>query len=162
GDLAGARDRLQHALEVKERALPPDHPDLAVGLNGLAYILVRQGAYDDARPYLERALAINAKAYGGEDHWRVAETLQTLGELWWRSGHPAKALPYLQRSIRIREKTSTPGSPDLAIYEMTLGAALRDLRRYQESEPHLRRALELARSSAGKTPITAADAASEY
>ena len=28
----------------------------------------------------------------------LGNALQSLGELWWRAGNPAKALPYLQRA----------------------------------------------------------------
>ena len=161
GDLPGAIDLSRRSLSVKERALPPDHPDVALSLAALSYLLMRQGAYAEALPLLERALAIESKAYG-EDHPDYGNTLQTLGELWWRSGNPEKALPILERAVAIRTKGLTPGDPDMAIDYLTLGSVLRDLHRYPEAEPYLRKALELAGSGGSMTPVTLAEAASEY
>jgi len=118
---------------------------------------MRQGAYAEALPLLERALAIESKAYG-EDPPVYGNTLQTLGELWWRSGNPEKALPILERAVAIRTKGLTPG----AIDSLTLGSVLRDLHRYPEAEPYLRKALELAGRGGSMTPVTLAEAASEY
>src|SRR5262249_14700966 len=110
---------------------------------------------------LERALAIQLKAYG-EDHLLTGNSLQSLGELWWRSGDPARALPYLQRGIAVREKALPAGSPELAVDDMTLGAVLRDLGRHKEAEPYLQRAIALAELGTTRTPVTVAEAAAEY
>ncbi len=161
GDLVAARDFAKRALSVKERALPPDHPDVAGSLNNFAFICVRQRNYEEARPLLERALSIMAKSYG-ENHEIYGNTLETMSELWWRSGNPAKALPYIQQAVAIREKTMAPGTSEIAADLMTLGAVLRDLHRFSEAEPYLKKALDLARMGEGRTPLTVAEATSEY
>ncbi len=161
GDFSAALDRLKRALEVKERALPPDHPDIGLGLNAVGYALLRLGRYDDARPYLERALTIQTKAFG-EDHPELGDSLQSLAELWWRAGEPAKALPYAQRAVAMREKALAPNSSEMVADYLTLGGSLRDLHRYQEAEPYLKKAIEMAEVGKGRTPVSVTEAAAEY
>jgi tetratricopeptide (TPR) repeat protein len=47
--------------------LGPDHPDTALSLNNLGYLLRAQGQMSEARPYYERALAIYERVLG-PDH----------------------------------------------------------------------------------------------
>jgi Tfp pilus assembly protein PilF len=51
-------------LAIREKALGPHHPDTAIGLNNLGFLLQAQGDLAGARPYLERALAILDKVLG--------------------------------------------------------------------------------------------------
>ncbi len=71
-----ARSRFtERALAIWEKALGPDHPDVAASLNNLASLYHAQGAYERAKPLYERALAIREKALGPDhpDVGRVAE-----------------------------------------------------------------------------------------
>ena len=43
------------ALEIREKALGPEHPDTAASLNNLAGLYVSQGQYEEAEPLLKRA-----------------------------------------------------------------------------------------------------------
>ena len=85
GDLAAARPLFERALAIAERALGPEHPETAVSLNNLGFLLLGQGDLAAARPLLERALAIREKVLGPnhrhtKDSARVtAEALDALG-----------------------------------------------------------------------------------
>jgi tetratricopeptide (TPR) repeat protein len=160
GDLPGARDFMRRAVAVKERALPADHPEIAMSLNDLGYVLVHLGAYDEARGLLERALAIESKVYS-EEHPLYGQTLQGLGELWWRAGSPERAIPYLERAVAVLEKRLGPNALELAPSYVTLGASLRDVRRYREAEPLLRKAFALAGQGEAPSGLTPEEAATE-
>jgi Tetratricopeptide repeat len=54
-------------LAINEKALGPDHPDVALALNNLAEHYRKQGHYVDTEPLYKRALVINEKAFG-PDH----------------------------------------------------------------------------------------------
>ncbi len=54
----------RRALAIREKALGPDHPDVAQSLNNLAGLLDTQGKYAEAEPLFRRALAIMEKALG--------------------------------------------------------------------------------------------------
>jgi Tetratricopeptide repeat len=51
---------------LKEKALGPDHPDVATSLNNLALLYHVQGLHEQAEPLYNRSLAIMEKALGPE------------------------------------------------------------------------------------------------
>jgi tetratricopeptide (TPR) repeat protein len=67
----------QQALAIREKALGPDHPDVATALSWLALLYRNQGHYADAELLYRRALAINEKARG-PDHPAVVASLNAL------------------------------------------------------------------------------------
>jgi tetratricopeptide (TPR) repeat protein len=72
--------------------LGADHPDTALSLNNLGGLLQGMGDYAEARPYYERALAIN-EAVLGADHPATAVSLNNLGYLLQAMGDYAGARP---------------------------------------------------------------------
>jgi tetratricopeptide (TPR) repeat protein len=94
---------LKRSLAILEKALGPDHPDVAMSLNNLAALHEAQGQYAQAEPLLKRSLAIREKAIG-PDHPDVAVSLNNLGELYRAQGRYAQAEPLYKRSLAIWEK----------------------------------------------------------
>ena len=70
------------AVEIKEKALGRNHPDVAEALNDLAVLYRREGKYKEAEPLYLRALAVKEQAYG-KDHLSVAQTLNDLALFYW-------------------------------------------------------------------------------
>ncbi len=58
--------RSRRALEIDEKVLGPEHPEVAVRLNVLALLYKDQGREAEAEPLFKRALAISDKALGPE------------------------------------------------------------------------------------------------
>ena len=58
GRYADAEPLYKRALAIREKALGPDHPDVATSLNNLAALYNDQGRYADAEPLYKRSLAI--------------------------------------------------------------------------------------------------------
>ena len=105
----------QRALAIREKALGPDHLDVAQSLSSLAAIYVYQGRYADAEPLERRALAINEKALG-PNHPNVATSLNNLAELYYDDhGHWADAEPLHKRALAIYEKALGPDHPYVAL-----------------------------------------------
>ena len=50
GKYAEAEPLYKRALGIREKALGPDHPDVATGLNNLAELYRVQGKYAEAEP----------------------------------------------------------------------------------------------------------------
>jgi tetratricopeptide (TPR) repeat protein len=112
----------QRALDIREKMSGPGHPDAALSLNNLGYLLYAQGDFGGARPYFERALAIRKKALGA-GHPDTATSLDNLGALLQAQGDLAGARPYVERALAIRE-TLGPDHPDTASSLHNLGALL--------------------------------------
>ncbi len=67
----------QRALAIREKALGPDHPDVATSLSTLALLYSDQGRYADAETLYKRSLAIWEKAFGPDYH-NLATSLTNL------------------------------------------------------------------------------------
>ena len=77
GHYAQAEPLYKRSLAIREKALGPDHPDVATSLNNLALLYETQGQYAQAEPLYKRSLAIREKALG-PDHPDVAAALNNL------------------------------------------------------------------------------------
>ena len=66
GDLPAARDLMQRAIAIDEKAYEPDHPNLAVSYWILGRIEEDDGNIDQARVLIERAHAIFLHRLGPE------------------------------------------------------------------------------------------------
>ena len=129
-----AVDVAQQALKMAERALRPDHPDVATSLNNLAELYRDQGKYGDAEPLYKQSLAIREKALG-PDHPDVATSLNNLAELYRDQGNYGDAEPLYNRSLAIREKALGPDHPDVASSFNNLAELYESQGRYEDVEP---------------------------
>jgi tetratricopeptide (TPR) repeat protein len=98
GNYVEAISVAQQLLAIREKALGPDHPDVARSLNNLAVLYFHQGRYADAEPLYKRSLVIREKALG-PDHPDVARSLNNLAVLYDKQGRYADALPVMRRTI---------------------------------------------------------------
>ena len=98
GRYADAEPLYKRALTIREKALGPDHPNVAVSLNNLAGLYQTQGRYAEAEPLYKQSLAINEEALGS-DHPNTALSLNNLAELYHLQGRYGDALPFVKRTI---------------------------------------------------------------
>ena len=89
------------ALEVAQKNVGPNHPDVATSLNSLALLYYTQGHYAAAEPLYKRALAIGEKALGPK-HPAVATRLNNLAALYRATKRDAQASELEKRAERIR------------------------------------------------------------
>ena len=82
----------------REKALGPDHPDVASVAEQSRCTLSSPRSLCRAEPLYKRSLAIFEKALG-PDHPDVAISLNNLAELYQAQGRYADALPIVQRTI---------------------------------------------------------------
>jgi len=143
-----ARPLAERALEIREQALGPEHPDVAASLNGLAILHRNQGNYTKAEPLFQRALAIREKALGPE-HPDLAYSLNGLAILHSEKGDYAKAEPLSQRALAIREKALGPEHPDVAASLNSLAILHYNKGDYAKAEPLYQRALAILEKALG-------------
>ena len=118
-----ARALLEHSLAIKEKALGPDHPSVALTLTTLANVITKLGEPDRATPLYERALAIRRKSFGPE-HLRVAETLDRLAESRVAAGDYAAARPIYEQVLAITERVNGPDHPEVGVVRQHLAEVL--------------------------------------
>ena len=140
GRYADAEPLYKRSLAIWEKALGPDHPDVATSLNNLAVLYREQGRYADAEPLYKRSLAIDEKALG-PDHPDVATSLNNLAVLYDNQGRYADAEPFYKRSLAIREKALGPDHPDVANSLNNLAVLYDNQGRYADALPIVRRTI---------------------
>jgi len=134
-----ARGLYRQALDIWERTLPPDAPEVATTLNNLGALYAVETRYRDAAYYYRRALAIRpepstlnnlGEMYRAQGRWTDAErtlrqliqtlpedsptlgaALHNLGELCQRKGRAAEAEQFYQRALAVWERTLGAGHP---------------------------------------------------
>jgi tetratricopeptide (TPR) repeat protein len=111
-------------LVIWEKELGPDHPDVATSLTNLGNLAQRQGRFDVARDYQERALAIWEKTLG-PDHPDGSHALTGIGLAMLGQANPSEAIPYLERALAIHTATGAD-SIHLAEIRFALARALWD------------------------------------
>jgi CHAT domain-containing protein/Tfp pilus assembly protein PilF len=148
GKFGEAGPLAERALDIREKALGPMHPDVAQSLNNLAALYRAQGAYPKAEPLLVRALDIHEKALGPM-HRDVAESLNNLAMLHRAQGTYAKAEPLCVRALNIREKALGPMHPDVADSLHNLATLYWDQGAYPKAEPLYVRALDIREKALG-------------
>jgi tetratricopeptide (TPR) repeat protein len=84
-----------------EKALGPNHPDVAKNLNNLAEVYDAQGQYAQAEPLYKRSLGILEKTLG-PDHPDVATSLNNLAGLYHATNRAREAEALETRAARIR------------------------------------------------------------
>ena len=148
GDYAQAEPLYKRALAISEKALGPEHPDVAQSLNNLAALYATQGQYAQAEPLYKRALAIREKALGPE-HPDVAISLNNLAGLYDTQGQYAQAEPLYKRALAISEKALGPDHPDVATSLNNLARLYATQGQYAQAEPLHKRALAISEKALG-------------
>ena len=156
GYLAEAIPLAEQALEIHERILGPDHADLAISLNNVAFLYHEGGEYAKAELNYQRALSIREKALGPRDP-ATADSLVRLASLYQDAGMSEKGTPLLQRALAIQEKALGPERPEVATTLNILAAGYHDTHAYAKAEPLYLRALSIRDKALGPDHEDTAD-----
>src|SRR5207302_5045269 len=90
GQSEEAEGLFRRSLDILERVLGPDHPEVAKPLRGWGRLDVMRDNVAGAEPRLKRALAIRMRVLGRE-HPETAESLQDYAGLLRHMGREAEA-----------------------------------------------------------------------
>jgi tetratricopeptide (TPR) repeat protein len=131
-----------HLRAVTDRALIRDDPRAASLCSASGYYLWMVGDFAGARPYFERALAIDEKVLGSE-HPDTSSSLNNLGALLQSQGDLAGARPYYERALAIREKVLGAEHPDTAVSLNNLGTLLQSQGDLAGARPYYERAFAI-------------------
>jgi tetratricopeptide (TPR) repeat protein/predicted Ser/Thr protein kinase len=145
---AEARQLLQQALEIRQRALGDDHPDLAHALANLALVAEAEGQLEEARALYERALAIIGKQLGG-DHPEAASILNNLAEIHRVAGEFEQAKQVLERSLAIKQAAYGPEHPQVASSLSNLALVYEAMGKPEEARPLHEQAIQILEKSLG-------------
>ena len=97
GDYSRAEAIIRESLEHSERLLPADHIRQSYPLKGLADALRKQGRFDEALPYAERAYVLRM-SLSGDNVDRIGARF-TLGICLWNLNRQDEAENHLNDTL---------------------------------------------------------------
>ena len=150
GEYDKAESLYRRSLQIREKVLGPDHPDVATVLDNLGVLYDSLADYPKAELLLKRALEIR-KGSLGSDHPKVAVSLTNLGFLHEHLGDYVSAERHYKRALEIGEKALGSNHPDVATILSRVGEMYISLMDYQKAEPPLERALAIRVESLGSS-----------
>jgi tetratricopeptide (TPR) repeat protein len=147
-EYAQAEPLYRRSLQIREKAMGPDHPKTAISLNNLAEFLRKQGKLNEAEPLYRRALTIDEKTLGPE-HLDTIVHVNNLAVLLDDQGKFDEAEPLYRQALAIREKALGPDHPDIASSLNNLAELLVTQGKLDEAEPLHWRALAIREKALG-------------
>ena len=139
---------MRRALAIEEKVFGPEHPNVAINLNNLGWLLKITDRLGEAKILMRRALAIDEKSWGS-DHPSVARNLNNLALLLLNTNRLADAEHLMRRSLAIEEASrgsDQPGANSLN----NLAQMLKASNRAAEAEPLFQRALAINEKALGR------------
>ncbi len=135
-----AEPMYRRSLHIREKALGPDHSDVATSLNNLAEFYLHQGQYSTAEPLIQRSLKIRERALGPV-HPDVATSLNNLAVVYQGKGQSSEAELLYQRALSIWGNAPDPVRSDIIAGLSNLARLYWKQALYNKAEPLLKKAL---------------------
>jgi CHAT domain-containing protein/Tfp pilus assembly protein PilF len=104
----------ERALNLEEKSLGPNHPDIVSSFNYLASLYIKNGAYSKAEPLFQRALKVMEKA-PDTNPADFASLLNNYAYLHSQQANYDEAEQMYQRALEIREKSLGAEDSDVAL-----------------------------------------------
>ncbi|MCH9649469.1 MAG: serine/threonine-protein kinase [Deltaproteobacteria bacterium] len=153
-DLDHAATVYEQALALRERHLPPGHPEIITNVGSLGVIYRRQGRFGEAESKLLRAIELSESATV-QNPGQLSATITWLANLHYDQKRLQDAIDGHRRALEIRRRELPDNLGALGESLNNLGVALRQLGRQAEAQPILREAEDLfSRALGAKHPLT--------
>lgn len=110
---AAGEEQYKRKISIDIDSLGPHHPSVGNDLAGLAQLYISKGRYDEARPLLERALAVYHDAYG-DGNLLTINARAMLASCEFHLGNGDKAAGLYREALAQAQKSLGPDSMDTA------------------------------------------------
>lgn len=154
GRYSEAQQFLDRALKSTEAMVGERHPDTVACLTNLGFLFLDWGLREpmiwfgrprvypahEAPRYLMRALTIQQQLYP-EGHPRIADALDSLGNMSAQQGDFVSAQGYFEQTLTIRQQVLGQGHPDVARSQSNLGRVLAAQGNREEATTYLQQAV---------------------
>jgi tetratricopeptide (TPR) repeat protein len=148
GDYGAAEPLFHRALDIDQKALGPDHPNVATDLDNLGLLLTKAGHYREAEPLVQRAVDI-VRAALGPLHPEFTRDLANLGVVFYYEKKNDEAEQCFRSALAIDETVLGPESHQVAVVSDDLAVVLKSKGDYLAAELLYRRALDIDEKALG-------------
>ncbi|CAF4511448.1 unnamed protein product, partial [Rotaria sp. Silwood2] len=158
GEYSKAITFYERALDIKEKTVPQNLPDLASSYNNIGNVYAKTGEYSKALLYYEKDLKISQKTLP-PNHPDLAASYNNIGLVYDNMGEYSKALSSYERSLEIRKIALPPNHPDFAQSYNNIGNVYNNMGEYSKALSSYERSLEIQKIA---LPPNHPDLASSY
>ncbi|CAF3265506.1 unnamed protein product [Rotaria socialis] len=146
GDYEEALASHEKALEIYEKFLPTDHPDLATSYNNIGQVYNNMGEYEKALSFYEKSLEIYRQTLA-PDHSSLAISYNNIGLVHTQMGDYSKALASHQKALEIELSSLPENHPHLAVSYNNIGLVYKNMGEYEKALESYENALEIERKT---------------
>lgn len=139
----------KRALEIREKILGREHPDLGPLMHDYAALFESNGMYEQAEGLYTAGLEVMEKRFGGS-HPKLGSTLNRLAGLYEELELGEKSRPLYERALAIKEQVLGKDHHDVGSILNNLAELLRRQGKPEQAEPMFKRSLEIAENELGK------------
>ncbi|CAF4717250.1 unnamed protein product [Rotaria sp. Silwood1] len=130
------------SVDIRQKILPPTHPDIATSYNNIGLIYSNMGEYTKALSFYEQALHIRQNILP-PNHPDLATSYNTVGLVHSNMGDYAKALSFYEQALDICQKMLPPNHPDFAQSYNNIGWVYSNMSEYSKALSCYERALDI-------------------
>jgi tetratricopeptide (TPR) repeat protein len=130
------------AYDIQVKSANPDPESVAAYAGNIASVLVKQGKYDEAIPYLQRDLQIRQRLHPNGDDTHLAVKYHNLAGAQFRVNKYNEALENYRKCLEIELKLHPSTHPTVAVTYYNMATALEGLGQLEEAIETIRKAIE--------------------
>ena len=149
GDFAGAEPMIRQSLAIRRKQFGERHASSVNAMHNLSVSLREQGRLDEAAAVLDDAIAITRERQG-DDNPNLGRLHYQLGRLHLVRKAWTTAEPLLRDALARQQKTMTANDWRTAATKSALGAALTELRKFDEADRLLNEASRVLKDVPGR------------
>jgi tetratricopeptide (TPR) repeat protein len=146
GDYKKAIEYYKQGLEICQKALPPNHPSLAISYNNIGFVYDNMGEYSKALSFYEKTKKIFEKTLP-PNHPDLATSYNNIGNVYDNMGEYSKALSCHEKALEILQKSLPPNHPHLAASYGNIGGVYDNMGEYSKALSFYEKALEIRQKS---------------
>ncbi len=144
GEYKEALRYAERALEIQEKVLSADHPELATSYNNIGSTYSGLGDYAESLKCAKKALEIQEKNLPS-NHPDLAISYNNIGMTYFQLGNYEEALRYEKKALKIRKKQSMPWN--IVSFYNNIGMVYSQLGNHEESLRYKKNALEICKKN---------------
>ncbi|CAF1307243.1 unnamed protein product [Adineta steineri] len=133
-------------LTIRQKTLPPNHPDLAGSYNNIGIVHAEMGNYPKALLSYEKALEIRQRTLP-PNHPHMADSYNNIGLVHYNMDNYPEALSSHEKALEIQQQSLPPNHPHLASSYNNIGLVHYDMGNDPKALSYYEKALEIKQQS---------------
>ncbi|CAF1356566.1 unnamed protein product [Adineta steineri] len=134
------------SLEIQQKYLPPNHPNLALCYKRIGLVHNNMRKYAKALSSYEKALEIQQNSLSA-NHPDLASSYSDIGKVYNDMEEYSKALSYYEKAVEIQQKSLPSNHPNLASSYGNIGSVYENLKKFPKARSFYERAVDIGQKS---------------